>query len=350
MSGGVDSTIAVHLLKAEGCEVMGVHLIFGQVGDGAEGERSASASGAREAEQAAAAAGVDCRVIDCRREFQQIVSYFCESYNRGVTPNPCVRCNPEMKFRKLCDFADEVGADSVATGHYARVVRGRGRFAIQRGLDSASDQSYVLQRLSQAQLARVVFPLGTRRKAEVRTLAARLALPAAQRPGSQEVCFAPGRDHTAVLRALCPDAIKPGPIRDTKGRTLGRHPGIQFFTVGQRRGLGIALGAPRYVVALDPSDNTVVIGTAEETQRKQASVSGVSWMAVAGLDAPRRASVQIRYNHQAAPATLVPQDHGRVVVVFDEPQSAITPGQAAAFYEDETVLGGGWIDPYPSLC
>ena len=346
MSGGVDSTVAVHILKAQGYDVVGLHLVFGQVqAEPAQAAGLQRSSSCQDAEQAASAMGVDCHVVDCRREFWQIVSYFCESYNRGLTPNPCVRCNPEMKFRRLCEFADQVGADRVATGHYARTARRDGRLAVQRGIDPTKDQSYVLHRLSQAQLARAIFPLGLHQKVEVRRLAAELSLPVAERPGSQEVCFAPGRDHTAILRALCRDAIKPGPIRDTRGRVLGQHPGIQFFTVGQRRGLGIAFGVPRYVVALDPRDNAVIIGTAEETLSTEAWVSSVNWMGLSALDEPRRASVQIRYSHHAAPATLVPQGHERVRVVFDKPQSAITPGQAAVFYDNDNVLGGGWIEP-----
>ncbi len=335
MSGGVDSTLGACLLKQEGHDVIGVHMILGQ---------HAVDDSAREAEHAAQTIGAPLRVMDYRRDFQPIVDYFCNSYNRGLTPNPCVRCNPQVKFNKLCQFADEVGAEQVATGHYARVARRGERLAIQRGLDASKDQSYVLHRLTQEQLGRIVFPLGDRHKTDVRALAKQLGLDVAHKPGSQEVCFAPGRDHTELLRAMCKDAIRPGPILDTAGRVVGEHPGIQFFTIGQRRGLGVALGSPRYVVEIDPERNAVTIGTAEEALGDDAQVANAVWQAIPGLDKPRRALVQIRYNHTAVPAVLDPLGEGRVHVQFDEPQSAVTPGQAAVFYEGDVVLGGGWIE------
>jgi len=344
MSGGVDSTIAAHLLQRQGHQVVGLHMVFGQVAAGPGGPRLVSPGSADAARRAARAIGVECQVLDCRDEFWGIVRYFCESYDRGLTPNPCVRCNPTMKFRTLCAFAHEVGAETVATGHYARVACIAGRHTVQRGLDPTKDQSYVLHRLSQEQLARAAFPLGEQRKADVRSLAQELGLDVAHRPGSQEVCFAPGRDHTELLRALSPGRIRPGPIKDTAGRVVGEHPGIQFFTIGQRRGLGVALGTPRYVVAIDPEENAVVIGTQEEACRQDMVVRDVNWVGWPCLDGPAAAQVQIRYNHQAASASLAPAGDGRVCVHFHQPQPAITPGQAAVFYEGPTVLGGGWIE------
>lgn len=343
MSGGVDSTITAHLLKADGYEVVGLHLIFGRIADSGVARLVAPPS-AEDAAQAAAALGVECHVLDCRDEFWDIVSYFCRSYTNGLTPNPCVLCNPTMKFRKLCEFADQVGAQHIATGHYARVARRHGRLAIHRGADSTKDQSYVLHRLTQNQLARLTLPLGDRRKDDMRAMAHGLGLQVAGRPGSQEVCFAPGQDHTAVLRALCQDTPKPGPILDTAGKVLGQHPGIQFFTIGQRRGLGIALGTPRYVVELDPSRNAVIIGTVDELDRGEALVADVNWMAIPQPPEPIDALIQIRYNHEASPATLTPYQDGRILVSFHTPQPAVTPGQAAVFYDDEVVLGGGWIE------
>ena len=339
MSGGVDSTIAAHVLKSQGHEVVGLHLVLGQVGGGDRADDSA-----RDAAQTADALGVRFETVDCRGKLERIVDYFCDAYNRGLTPNPCVRCNAELKFRTLCEFADEIGAQLVATGHYARVVTQGRRRAIARGRDAKKDQSYVLHRLTQPQLERLTLPVGEMTRADVEAAARRLGLDAADRPSSQEVCFAPGGDHTAVLRARCPDALVPGPILDTAGQTLGQHPGIQFFTVGQRRGLGIALGAPRYVVRLDPTEHAVVIGTKDEIEQPEAWVSDVNWMAAVGLDAARRADVQIRYSHAAAPAELEPAGPDRVRVRFDEPQPAVTPGQAAVFYEGDVVLGGGWIE------
>ncbi len=342
VSGGVDSAVSALLLKEAGYEVTALHMLLGQT------DPAGSGTAGEDARRIAESLGLPCLVRDYRRDFQAIVDYFCDSYNRGLTPNPCVRCNPEIKFRKLCECADELGARWIATGHYARVARVAGRFAVRRGADPAKDQSYVLHRLAQEQLARVLFPLGDRTKTDVRERARQAGLEAADAPGSQEVCFAPGRDHARLLRERCADAIRPGPILDADGRVLGEHPGIQFFTIGQRKGLGVALGSPRYVVALDPRRNAVVIGTHDEAMSRRACVRDVVWQALPGLDAARRALVQIRYNHQPVPAALHPLPDGRVLAEFDAPQHAVTPGQAAVFYDRDIVLGGGWIEPPPN--
>jgi tRNA-specific 2-thiouridylase len=234
----------------------------------------------------------------------------------------------------------------VATGHYARVRHDppTGRWSLLRGVDPAKDQSYFLFSLTQAQLARARFPLGEMQKARVRDVARACGLNVADKPDSQEICFVPGNDYAAVVEQRAPDAIRPGPVVDTAGRTLGQHSGIHHFTVGQRKGLGISSPAPLFVVAIHAATRTVVVGSKEELLRKTLRAAGVNWIAGAAPDHPVRADVQIRYRHTAAAATVEPLGGDRAMVVFDAPQSAVTPGQAVVFYDGGEVVGGGWIE------
>jgi tRNA-specific 2-thiouridylase len=244
------------------------------------------------------------------------------------------------------DRAAGFGASAVATGHYARVVRDEpsGRWRLLRGVDPAKDQAYFLFSLTQAQLAHSVFPLGGMQKTAVREIARKYGLRVAEKPDSQEICFVPHNDYAAVIDARAPGVSKPGPIIDTAGREVGRHGGVHRFTIGQRKGLGIAAPAPLYVVRIDAASRTVVVGSRRDLEHCEFEASGVSWVAGTGPEASLSASVQIRYRHPAASATIEPLADGRARVTFAAPQPAITPGQAAVFYDGEEVLGGGWID------
>jgi tRNA-specific 2-thiouridylase len=352
MSGGVDSSVAAWLLKEDGWEVQGVTFDFRLDGPPLEA--------ARDAAEVCRVLEIPHRLLDRREQFvRRVVEPFRDDYFSGRTPNPCVRCNPLMKFSLLTEIADEAGATAIATGHYVnsgRVADWRRshsaeapgcadeRFALWRAADARKDQSYVLFGLSQSQLARCLFPLGGRRKTEVRELAKQLGLHTHNRPDSQEICFIPDDDYGAFLERFAPERIRPGPLVDTAGRKIGWHEGVHRFTVGQRKGLGVALGSPRYVVRIEPETATVVIGEKEETFSGTFLVRDVNWVAVGPPGEPFAAKAKIRYTHTPKASRIIPLEDGRSVrVEFDEPESAVTPGQAAVFYRDDLVLGGGLI-------
>ena len=347
MSGGVDSSVSAYLLQREGWEVTGVTLDLWRGTGGADDAAEVPClPAAEDARQVCEELGIAHRVIDCRDEFRRaIIQEFCEEYFRGRTPNPCIRCNPHIKFKCLVAYARRIGADAIATGHYAIVEhRARGRFLIRKGKDPAKEQSYVLHGLSQAQLALCRFPLGTWEKRSVRALARELGLQTHNKPDSQEVCFVPGDDYGRFIENVLPGRARPGRIMDTSGRQLGRHSGVHLFTIGQRRGLGIAVGEPRYVVDINPETATVVVASREETYRSRFLVRGINWIALEAPAEPFHAQVKIRYTHDPAPARVEPSDEGRAATVtFEKPQHAITPGQAAVFYDEDLVLGGGTI-------
>lgn len=355
MSGGVDSSTVAALLKQAGHEVIGLHMRLVCVAP-SEAARVAEALGVRPedlccpqghgcyVQHVAAALGVPIEMADFSAEREALIAYLCAEYDAGRTPNPCVVCNRWNKFGRLLRHGLALGAEMFATGHYARLARRHGRLVVRRGADPAKEQSYVLFGLTQEQLARCLFPLGDFSKTEVRQKAAELGVPAVEREESQDICFIPSRDYRRLLRERLGERIRPGPILDTSGRELGRHPGCQLFTIGQRQGLGVALGTPRYVVRIDRAANAVVIGTRDELQRTAMRVSQVNWMAFAEPPARLEAAVQIRYNHRPAPATVAPTpDHGGRVT-FHSPETGVSPGQAAVFYDGDTVLGGGWIE------
>jgi len=338
LSGGVDSSTAAALLAAEGYEVAGFMLrVQEAAGAGAEAAADARAVCAR--------LGVPFYALDETERFErEVVRYFAEEYARGRTPNPCAVCNARLKFGAMLERALAIGADYVATGHYARVERGaEGRFLLRKGKDAARDQSYFLAFLSQEQLSRALFPLGGLTKTEVRELARRLGLPTAGKGESREVCFVPGKDYRRFLRERGLVPRRPGEVVDAAGRRLGRHEGVAFFTVGQRRGLGVAAGSPRYVAALDAENNRVVIGGAEELLCRGFCVERCNWIALADPSEPFEATVKIRYKHPGAPARVIPRGRGEAEVIPNEPLRAVTPGQAAVFYKGDLVLGGGWI-------
>ena len=347
MSGGVDSSVAALILKREGRDVVGVFMRHGvALPAGAEPARSCcGVADAYDARRVADRLGIPFYVLDFEEGFRRIIDGFCETYDRGATPNPCILCNRDLKFGRLLDTAGGVEAAEVSTGHYARVERRDGRVLLRRGADASKDQSYVLFPLPQEALARTRFPLGGMAKAEVRALAREAGLPVMDKPESMEICFVPGDDYRALLRERIPGRIREGELRHADGRVLGRHPGHQLFTIGQRHGLGVALGAPAYVVRIDPATNTVVLGGAEGLLSGDCTVRDVVWgIAPPAEGTSLRGAVQIRSQHRAAPAAVTALAGGRAAVRFDSPQRAVTPGQAAVLYEGEIVLGGGWIE------
>lgn len=336
MSGGVDSTLAAALLHEQGHEVSGCTLRLIDPPPGAAAPEPAAA---------AAALGIPHETLDLRAEFERlVVAPFAAAYAAGRTPNPCALCNARVKFGLLLARALATGADALATGHYARVAPGEdGAPRLLRGVDRVKDQSYFLAGTGRTALARVLFPLGGFAKTEVRRLARERGLAAAERPESQEICFVPGDDCGAfVARRLPPGTVAPGPIVDGAGRRLGEHRGLVFHTVGQRRGLGFAAGRPLYVLRLEPATNTLVVGEDEALWGRDLVATDVTWL----VDEPQgafRAAVRIRSRHEAAPALLEPAGDGAWRVRFDEPQRAIAPGQLAAFYDGDTILGSGVI-------
>jgi len=349
MSGGVDSSVAAALLADEGHDVIGVSM---QLYDQTNGDRTfgscCSLSDLNDARRVAASINIPHYVLNFEKQFEhEVVSNFVREYTAGRTPLPCAHCNSDLKFATLAERARGFGADAVATGHYARVNQDphTGRYLLRRGVDPAKDQAYFLFSLTQEQLAQAVFPVGGHRKEAVREYARRRELPVADKPDSQEICFIPDNDYRSFLSRRAPDASMDGTIVDEGGRVLGRHAGIQRFTVGQRKGLGIAspTGAPLYVLALRPEDRQVVVGPRPSLERTSLTASLVNWM-IQEPAGPVRATAQIRHRHTPAAATVRSLGSGRADVVFDAPQLAITPGQAVVFYDGDVVLGGGWID------
>ena len=358
MSGGVDSSVAAALLVEQGHEVIGLSM---QLYDQSEGQTSfgscCSIDDLHDARRVAAAIGIPHYIVNFEKQFgEQVIANFVSEYTAGRTPLPCAHCNSDLKFATLADRAGGFGADTVATGHYARVERGAdGRMLLRRGVDTSKDQSYFLFSLTQAQLAGAMFPVGDLPKEAVRDYARRRRLPVADKPDSQEICFIPDHDYRTFVTRSVPDAAREGQFVDEQGRVLGTHAGIHRFTVGQRKGLGLATQAaparsgtavkaePLYVLALRPADQQVVVGPKASLEQTRLTASGVNWIAEEPA-AARRAAVQIRHHHQAAPATVRALGDGHAEVIFDTPQLAISPGQAVVFYDDDSVIGGGWIE------
>jgi tRNA-specific 2-thiouridylase len=349
MSGGVDSSVAAALLAEQGHDVIGVSM---QLYDQSEGQTSfgscCSIDDLHDARRVAAAINIPHYIVNFEKQFdEQVVSNFIREYAAGRTPLPCAHCNSDLKFATLADRARGFGADAVATGHYARVERDgvTGRYLLKRGVDAGKDQSYFLFSLTQDQLARAMFPVGDRPKEAVREHARRLHLPVAEKPDSQEICFIPDNDYRSFVTRSVPDAAREGLVLDEHGAVVGRHAGIHRFTVGQRKGLGLAAptAEPMYVLALRPAEQQVVVGPKSSLEQTRLTASGVNWI-VAEPDGPVRAAVQIRHRHQAAPATVRSLGDAHAEVIFNTPQLAITPGQAVVFYDADVVIGGGWID------
>ena len=349
MSGGVDSSVAASLLVEAGYEVIGITMQLWPKEWCNLPPTPKSCCSLRDAEDArsvAAELAIPFYVLDLAEEFQRrVIDYFASSYEQGLTPNPCIACNDHIKFGALMQQAELLGAAKVATGHYARVRfdEPTGRHLLQRGLDDAKDQSYVLFGLSQEQLSRSMFPIGELSKARVREIAQARGFRVFDKPDSQDICFLRGGDKQAFLTQRARPQ-RPGPILDTAGRVLGQHGGTLGFTVGQRQGLGIAAGHPLYVLDVDAERNCLIVGTKEELIQRSCHLERVNWMtAPPAVGSSLDAAVRIRAHHPLTPATIEVTGERTARLYFHESQSAVTPGQAAVLYDAETVLGGGWI-------
>ncbi|GIW14770.1 MAG: tRNA-specific 2-thiouridylase MnmA [Tepidiforma sp.] len=348
MSGGVDSSVAAALLAEQGYEVVGVTMRLWTEERPEEyrgHQQCCSIEDIDDARRVAGQLGIRHYVMNFEREFREhVVDRFVREYAQGRTPNPCVRCNEHIKYRALLERLPALDAEFVATGHYARVVfdAANGRYRLLRGIDPAKDQSYVLYMLGQEQLRRLLLPVGGLTKAEVRAHAARLGLDVAAKPDSVEICFVPGNDYRAFVEARVQQ--EPGELLDESGAVIGRHRGIAAYTIGQRRGLGVAAGEPRYVTGIDAERNVVVIGPEEALFADMAEAAEVTWVAGEAPAPGERLEAKARYRAEPAPAELVEAGPGRAVVRFERRQRALTPGQAIAFYRGDEVLGGGTIE------
>ncbi len=344
MSGGVDSSVAAALLRAEGYRVVGVMLrLWSEPGKAAE-NRCCTLEATDLARGIAQKLGIPFHLIDAQMAFRDtVVRYFIDGYTHGITPNPCLVCNRRIRWGLLWEHAQRLGADYLATGHYARLRHcPEGGVRLLRGVDEGKDQSYVLSRLTREQLQHTLLPLGDYTKAEVRLLAREFGLPVASRPDSQDLCFLGGGDYRDFLRRHAPQTEQPGPILDRNGKRLGTHRGLAFYTIGQRKGLGIAAERPLYVLAKDPARNALIVGPREALGQRGLEAAEANWI-TPPPPSPFRARVQIRATARPQPATVIIEDDERFRVQFDEPQRDITPGQAAAVYIQDTCLGSGII-------
>ena len=338
MSGGVDSTLSVHILKEQGYDIAGVNCLFCP--------DKSTLLDVSDAETAAKKAGVPFHILDLRKEFSEnVIGNFISTYECGGTPNPCIVCNKHLKFGSMLDKAIEMGFDYIATGHYARIGYDEttGRYLLKKGLDEKKDQSYFLYTLTQHQLSHTLFPLGDMTKDTVRTMAEDLDLINAKKRDSQDICFIPDGDYASYIEKSLDKTYPKGNFVDINGKVLGEHQGIIHYTVGQRKGLGIALGKPAFVKAIDPQNNTVTLCDNDELFSKEVTAKNINLISVDSVRGEMRVKAKIRYRHEAQWATVTQPDNGTLLVVFDEPQRAVTKGQAVVLYDGDTVVGGGEI-------
>ena len=347
MSGGVDSSVAAYLMKQRGCDCVGVTMrLFSNDDIGLSREKSCcSLDDVQDARSVAAKLAIPYYVFNFTGDFKsQVIDRFTSAYACGQTPNPCIDCNRYLKFERLYERAQLMGCDAVVTGHYARIGQENGRFVLKKALDASKDQSYVLYSLTQEQLAHTRLPLGEFEKTDTRRIAEELGFFNARKPDSQDICFVPDGDYAAFIERATGKTYPEGNFVDEQGNVLGRHRGIIHYTIGQRRGLGIAAETPLYVKRIDPERNEVVLCRDEALYSRALTAKELNWMAFETPPESFRASAKIRYRHTEQPCTVTALPGGRVAVEFDEPQRAATPGQAVVFYNGDTVLGGGVIE------
>lgn len=345
MSGGVDSSVAAALLIEEGYEVIGLMLrLWSEPGAEAD-NRCCTPDAMAQARRVAAILGIPFYALDAQQVFHDVVvQAFLTGYAQGITPNPCLTCNRLIRWGFLLQQAQAFNAQFLATGHYARLRRdAQGRIELQRAVDREKDQSYVLHVLTQEQLRQTLLPLGALTKPQVRELAKRFNLPVAERPDSQDLCFLGGKDYRPFLLRHAPELLRPGPIYNRQGTLLGQHQGLAFYTIGQRKGLGLSAPHPLYVIEKDLSANALIVGQAEELGEREMTVAAINWIRGEPPAAPFQAEVKIRYTARPSPALVTPLGRHQAHLTFTQPQRDITPGQAAVFYQDELCLGGGII-------
>jgi len=348
MSGGVDSSVAAYLLKEQGYEVTGA-TIKTWVANSCEAKNTracCNVEGVRDARAVARRIGIPYYVLDFEKEFKEgVVDYFSSEYLKGRTPNPCIACNEKIKFKGFLERARELGFDMMATGHYARRIYQNGRYLVAEGRDKTKDQAYVLFPLSQEDLGKTLLPLGDLKKDRIREIARRLELQIADKPDSMEICFVPSNDYGKFMTNEGGAKEKVGVIRMSSGKVLGEHRGYFNFTIGQRRGLGVAYSEPLYVLEVKPEANEVIVGTKEEVKAQRFLVTGMNWLIDPQMFEGGEVLAKIRANSPKAPAQIkLSADRKSTEVTFFEPQEAITPGQAAVFFDKDVVLGGGWIE------
>ena len=349
MSGGVDSSVAALLTKEKGIECIGCTMKLYEAGDTdlppEESKTCCSLDDTEDARSVAFRLGMPFYVFNYKDEFRSMVmDKFAQCYEMGATPNPCIDCNNHLKFGKLHERAEVLGCDYVVTGHYARIGQdAAGKYVLKKALDESKDQSYVLYGLTQKKLARTLFPLGELTKAEASKIAEANGFVNAHKPDSQDICFVPDGDYAAVVEKLTGKTPEPGDFVDKDGKVLGQHKGIINYTIGQRKGLGIAMGHPVFVCGICPENNTVVIGENEDLMKKEVLVKEFNWISGEVPAGPVRCTAKIRYRMKDQPAFIYPLEGGGAKIVFDEPQRAITRGQSAVAYDGDVVLGGGEI-------
>ena len=348
MSGGVDSSVAAYLLKEQGYDVIGVTMQIWQDEDRAVQEENGGCCGLSavdDARRVASELDIPYYVMNFKKEFKEnVIDYFVEEYLNGRTPNPCIACNRHVKWESLLKRSLEIGADCIATGHYARIAQlENGRYAIRNSVTAKKDQTYALYNLTQEQLSHTLMPVGDYNKDEIRAIAEKIGIQVAHKPDSMEICFVPDNDYAGFITRETGYVSRPGNFVDLHGNILGTHKGIIHYTVGQRKGLGLAMGHPVFVVAIRPETNEVVIGENDDVFSTKLYANNINLMSVDKIEEPIRARAKIRYSHEGADCTIRMADDGLLECVFDEKQRAVTPGQALVIYDGDYVLGGGTI-------